>query len=89
MAAHVAEAVRLDGDVHEGSGALPTNVQKNTEIDELEMFHAQKTLADVNARFMCGFKTAESHIEDLLEPTHGKHFTVLSEQENQARLHRI
>lgn len=35
---------------------------------------------------MCGFKTPESHIQDLLEPPHAKYFTVLKDQENQKKM---
>ena len=80
LAAHVREAMRADGELDDKVDIIATNVQENSEADELSAFQAQKALAEVNARFVCGFKTAESNIEDLSQPAHERHFTVLTDQ---------
>lgn len=83
---HVKESVNID-DLSKEEAALPTNVQLNDEDgNELHMFNAERSLDQINARFMCGFKTPESHIQDLLEPAHVKYFTVLKDQENQTKM---
>jgi hypothetical protein len=54
----------------------------NTNIGDSNAFHARKAFADANAQFVCGFKTAESNIEDLKNPSHERHFTVPDESED-------
>lgn len=82
---HVRYSIRLD-ELDDGK-AMPTNVQRNeVEGNELNLFNAERMLNDINDRFKCGFKTPESHIQDLLEPAHVKYFTVLNNQENQSKM---
>jgi hypothetical protein len=81
--------MRVDGELDAKSDFLATNVQSNSETEDLGQFHAQKALAEVNARFVCGFKTAESNIEDLSAPIHERHFTVLTEQASQEKYHTV
>lgn len=47
--------------------------------NELYHFNAERVLDQINAKFMCGFKTPESHLNDLAEPSHAKYFTVLKD----------
>lgn len=89
LAKHVREAMRVEGDLDEKADYLATNVQKNSDAEDLSSFHAHKALAEVNARFVCGFKTAESNIEDLGVPPHERHFTVLSDQAAQENFHKV
>ena len=49
-------------------------------MEDLEAQQAQKALAEANAGFICGFKTAESNVEDLQQPAHEKYFTVSTER---------
>ena len=81
--------MRVDGELEEKSDYLATNIQNNSETEDLDSFYAQKALAEVNARLICGFKTAESNIEDLSAPIHERHFTLLTEQESQEKYHTV
>ena len=89
LAQHVRAAMRVDGGLDEKTDIVQTNVQKNSEADDLTAFHAQKALAEVNARLVAGFKTAESNIEDLSQPAHERLFTVLSDQDAQSAYHKV
>lgn len=65
-------------DLSKEETVLPSNVQMNDEDgNELYHFNAERVLDQINAKFMCGFKTPESHLNDLAEPSHAKYFTVL------------
>jgi hypothetical protein len=76
---HVKSSMRID-DLSNEDTALPTNVQWNDEDgNELHHFNAERVLDQINSRFMCGFKTPESHLHDLAEPPHAKFFTVLKD----------
>jgi len=68
-------------EVEAAKDLLSTNVQKNVDVEEVNLFHSQKALAQANASFVCGFKNAESNIEDLSSPDYEKHFSVLADQE--------
>lgn len=82
---HIQDAVRFEEGDEMEKLSMPTNVQSNDkEGNELDLFNAERTLNQINTRFTCGFKTPESHIQDLLEPAHAKFFSVLENQENQA-----
>lgn len=84
LARYVREAMHANSDVEEaskpGGAILATNQQTNSDVEDLEAFQAEKALAAANAGFICGFKTAESNIEDLQHPAHEKYFAVSTEK---------
>jgi hypothetical protein len=84
LARYVREAMRASSDIEDasrpGGGILASNQQENSEVEDLDAFQAQKALAAANAGFICGFKTAESNIEDLQHPAHEKYFAVSTEK---------
>jgi hypothetical protein len=94
LAGYVREAMRAEGDLDreptaEKPGILATNEQRNSEVEDLGTFRAQKALAEANAGFICGFKTAESNVEDLVEPAHERYFAVSTDQRAGADYHRV
>lgn len=94
LAGYVREAMRAEGDLDEvptaeKPGILATNEQRNTEVEDVEVFRAQRALAEANAGFVCGFKTASSNVEDLVEPAHERYFSVLTDQTAERDYQRI
>ena len=59
---------------------INTNVETNQESKEMDYFQATKALSEIEARWSCGYKEAESNIEDLGNPAHEKMFAVLTNQ---------
>lgn len=58
---------------------LPSNFGKKSGADDNENMHnAERLLNEIYSRQMCGFKTPESHIQDLQEPAHMKFFSALN-----------
>ena len=60
---------------------ISSNIEKNEDIKDLVKFRGEKAMAETNALFACGFKNAESNIEDLKNPYFEKYFTVLANSE--------
>lgn len=63
---------------------LASNEQKNAELEssEFKLHQAKKSLAQMSADFMSGFKNGEANIEELTQPIHEKFFTVLKHDEH-------
>lgn len=81
------DCMRIEENDELNDQALPTNVQRNEvegDDNDIVMFNAERTLNQMNSHFVCGFKTPESHVHDLLNPAHAKYFTVLKDQSNQS-----
>lgn len=54
----------------------------------MDHFQAMKALSEIEARWSCGYKVAESNIEDLINPAHEKRFAVLTNQTQQEDHHK-
>lgn len=68
---------------------VASNVQKNAAVEDQNLAHSEKALAEANARFVSGFKNPECNVEDLVHPDYEKHFTVLADQAEQEEYHAI
>lgn len=77
-------------DDYENGVNLPNNYHTNKSGDDGdELFNVERLLSGINSRSMSGFKTPESHIQDLQEPAHMKFFTVLSNEGNLSELRNL
>ena len=92
LAKYVRSTMLVSGDLS-GEALLESNQQANVADGEdgesSDLRQARKGLAEANAGFVCGFKTAESNIEDLVQPVHEKFFEVPESASSQIDFNKV